>query len=187
MSYDPNLLDGNDTAIIGGSTGAVIGNVNDRLKVDSTFSIATTSIPSWSKKLRYIDMNVTSGGIARDTAISGGIWTQVFLYNGSGYIAGLLANVESFSDWEFRLTVDGEIIFHITALDITGDKRYDVDDNNDFNQTYLGISKGSHDRFVWHSPLNSPLYYASSVKFEVLKVGSAKKWQAGLIILSKET
>lgn len=29
--------------------------------------------------------------------------------------------------------------------------------------------------------------YASSVKFEVRKVGGAKKWQAGLIILSKET
>lgn len=32
--YNPNLIDGNDTAIIGGTNGTIIGNVGDRFKVD---------------------------------------------------------------------------------------------------------------------------------------------------------
>lgn len=186
--YNPNLLDGNDTAIKGGSDGSIIGNVNDSLKVVATFSSTGTSIPAWSKKLRYEDMNATTGGIARLTSLSGGTWTQVYYYAGSGFIAGLIGNIETFATgWGFRLTIDGDIIYTLLDTDISTDQVYDLDDIGDFNQSWLGISKGSHDRFVWHPPLGSPLYYGSSIKFEVRKNGGAKKWQAGLIILSKET
>jgi len=72
--------------------------------------------------------------------------------------------------------------------DITGDTVYDFDDFTDVNQAYLGISKGSHDRFLFHSPMNSPIYYSSSVQVQIRRpTAGAKKFQAGLMILSKET
>lgn len=185
--FDPNSIDGNDTAIKGGTDNSIIGNVGDSLKVVATFSSATTTVPSWSKKLRYEDMNATTGGIARNTSLSGGTWTQLYYYTGSGFLAGIVINMETFSTgWELRLTVDGEVIYTLLDTDISSDKLYDLDDINDFNQSWLGVSKGSHDRFIWHPPL-TPLYYGSSIKFEIRKNGGAKKWQAGLIILSKET
>lgn len=33
--FDPNSIDGNDTAIKGGTDGTIIGNVDDRLKIDA--------------------------------------------------------------------------------------------------------------------------------------------------------
>jgi len=179
--------DTSGTTIEGGSDGTTVGNTGDRLKVDATFSSSTTTVPSWSKKLRYDDMNVSTGGIARDTSLSGGTWTTVYLYNGSGYLAGILMNVESWKDWEFRLIVDTETIFTLKADDIQNDKIYDLDDIDDVNQAFLGVSKGSHDRFLWHPPFSSSLYYASNVTVQARKIGGAKKFQAGLVVLSKET
>lgn len=173
----------------GGTDGTKIGNVSDTLKVVTTPSSATTTTPSWSKKLRYVDMNVASGGVARATSIpNSASWTTIFSYSGSGYIAGALVNVETFSTgWEFRLTIDGDIVFQLLDTDITGDAIYDLDDVADVNEAYLGLSKGSHDRFLWHAPLSSPVYYATSVVIDIRRQAGAKKFQAGLMILSKET
>jgi len=185
--FNPNLVDGDDTVIKGATDQTHIGNIGDRLKVDASFSTSSMSV-SWSSKLRYVDMNVTTGGIARGTSLSGGTWTQVYHYSGSGYIAGIIQNVETFATgWAFRLTVDGDVIYELTDIDITDDKIYDVDDVSDSNQSYLGISKGSHDRFIFHAPLGIPIHYSSSIKVEVKKDGGAKKWRSGLIIHSKVT
>jgi hypothetical protein len=179
--------DRDDTLIKGDTDQTKIGNVGDRLKVDVAFTSPTTSVPSWSKKLRYEDMNASTGGIARGTNVTGAAFTTLYSYNGTGYIAGILINVETFTDWEFRLEVDGDVIYSLTTTDLTTDTLYDVDDITDVNQAYLGLSKSSHDRFVWHSPLGSPLYYGSNVTVKLKKTAGSKKFQAGLIILSKET
>ena len=178
-----------DSTIHGGTNGTTIGNTNDRLKVDAQFTSITTTVPSWSKNLRYMDMNASSGGIARGTSIAtSATWTTIYSYSGSGFIAGLLINVETFTGWEFKLLVDGETIFDFLDSDLSGDTIYDVDDIGDFNQATLGISKGSHDRFIFHSPLSSPIYYTSSVTVQIRRpTAGAKKFQAGLMIMSKET
>ena len=177
------------TKIIGATNGTEIGNVHDRLKVDMQLSSQTSTVPSWSKNLRYIDMNASSGGIARSTSIAASAtWTTIYSYSGSGFVAGLIINVETFAGWEFRLLIDGEVIFDMLDSDITGDTVYDFDDFTDVNQAYLGISKGSHDRFLFHSPMNSPIYYSSSVQVQIRRpTAAAKKFQSGLMILSKET
>jgi len=173
----------------GSTDNTLIGNVGDRLKVQAALASNTATVPSWSNTLRYDDMQTATGGVARETLIATGAgWTQVYLYGGSGFLAGLILNLEDFTGWEFRLLVDGYIIFSFKDSDIKNDKLYDVDDVTDANQASLGLSKSSHDRFVWHPPLSSPLYYSSSVSVQVRRpVENAKKFQSGLVILSKET
>jgi hypothetical protein len=175
------------TSLQGGTDGTKIGNLGDNLKVVTQPISAVTQVPSWSKKLRYVDMNVASGGVARDTAITT-TYTTIFNYSGSGYVAGFLVNVETFTTWTFKFTLDSEVIFEMTAEEITTDKLYDLDDVGDFGQAYIGLSKGSHDRLVFHGPGGSPIYYESSVKVEIKRTsGATKKFQSGLMVLSKET
>ena len=173
----------------GGTDRPNIGNAGDSLQVVTQPSSATTTTPAWSNKLRYVDMNASNGGVARATSIPNSAnWTTIFSYSGSGYVAGALVNVETFSTgWQFRLKIDGDIVFQILDTDLTGDAIYDLDDVADVNQAYLGLSKGSHDRFLWHAPLSSPVYYAASVVIDIRRQAGAKKFQAGLVILSKET
>lgn len=178
-----------DVRINGATNGTPIGNVGDRLKVDMQLSSQTSTVPSWSKKLRYVDMNASNGGIARATSIATSAnWTTVFSYSGSGFLAGFLVNVETFTGWEFRLVVDGDTILSMSDGDFSGDAVYDFDDITDVNQAILGLSKGSHDRFLFHPPMNSPIYYSTSVQVQIRRpTAGAKKFQAGLMILSKET
>ena len=143
----------------------------------------------WNSKLRYIDMNASNGGIARGTAVTTS-WTDVFSYTGSGNLAGFILNVETFSDWKFRLLIDGEEVFGsdgMLVVDMSNDAIYDVDDVTDVNQAFLGLSKGAHDRIVFTSPLNKMIRYTSSIVIKLARVSGSKKFQAGLVILSKET
>jgi hypothetical protein len=158
------------------------------LKVDASFS-ANSGTFSWSPKLRYDDMNVSTGGIARGASIPTSInWTTVYSYNGSGYLIGLILNVDSFGGWEFSLLVDGESIFSFVSEDVTSDSVYDLDDVSNTNNAAIGVIKGAHDVFTWHGPLSTPVYYGSSVIVRVRRpTAGAKKFQAGLTILTKET
>jgi len=177
-----------NTKIIGNTDGTAIGNTGDRLRVDAQFTSVTTTVPSWSSNLKYIDMNASNGGVARNTSISA-TYTNVFSYTGSGFIAGFIINIETFNDWTIKIIIDGVTSMEISTSDLTSDTVYDMDDVTDANQVYLGLSKGSHDRFVFHAPLNSPIRYNSSITISLKKTTGpgGKKFQAGLIILSKET
>lgn len=184
---DDVFVKGVDGSEDGAKITATIDGSKKRLDVSAQFSSLTTTVPSWSKKLRYDDMNATTGGVARGTNISGANFTTLYSYSGTGFLAGIIINVETFADWTFQLEVDGEVIFTFLASDLTGDSLYDVDDISDFNKAFLGVSKGAHDTFVWHPPLNAPMYYGSTVVVKLKKAGGAKKFQAGLVVLSKES
>jgi len=172
--------------IIGNTTQALIGNVGDRLKVDVTLNPAS-NLPAWGSTMTYGDMNAGTGGIARGASVAqSATWTTIYTYTGSGYLAGMLINVETFTSWEFRLLIDSVEIFSLLSTDLTSDTIYDVDDVTDVNTAFLGISKGAHDKFTWHTPLETPMRYNTNVTVQVRRqtLGS-KKFQAGLIILSK--
>jgi hypothetical protein len=172
--------------IKGDTTQDLIGNVGDRLKVDVVLS-PSSNLPAWGSTMTYADMNAGTGGIARGASVAqSATWTTIYTYTGSGYVAGMLINVEIFTAWEFRLLVDAVEIFSLLSNDLTSDTIYDVDDVTDVNTAFLGISKGSHDKFTWHTPLETPLRYNTSVTVQVRRqTGGSKKFQAGLIILSK--
>jgi hypothetical protein len=167
--------------IKGATDGTKIGNIGDRLKVDISSSLL-------SSKLRYVDLNASSGGVSRGTTISPSAWVNLFEYNGSGFVTGLLLNVETVgTGWVFSIVIDGETLFEISGEDLTGDASYDLDDVTDMNQAILGLSKGSHDRILWHPPLNMPIRYNTSIVVKVKRTSGSKKFQAGLCILSKDT
>lgn len=172
--------------IIGDTTQALIGNVGDRLKVDVTLN-PSSNLPAWGSTMTYADMNAGTGGVARGASVAqSASWTTIYTYTGSGYVAGMLINVETFATWEFRLLIDAVEIFSFLATDLTSDILYDVDDVTDVTTAFLGISKGEHDKFTWHTPLETPLRYNTSVTVQVRRQsGGSKKFQAGLIILSK--
>lgn len=190
-SYDGDDVNvkGDDGSDDGVKITVTTDGAKKRLDVDAKITgNVTLPAASWNKKLRYDDMNASTGGVARGTSLSGGTWTQVYSYSGTGFLAGALMNIETWgADWEFKLIVDGDAVFTLNAGDLSNDAIYDVDDVTDANQVPLGISKGSHDRFIFHAPINLPIQFDSSVVFQARKIGGAKKFQAGLVVLSKLT
>lgn len=167
-----------------------------RLAADAQVTIvpSTGTVPSVDKKLRYVDMNTSSGGVARGSSITSSAYTTVFSYSGTGLLFSLLLNLEVKNNWDIRLIIDGEDIFPspgISTTDLTSDSVYDLDDAGSplsTNEGNFGLSLEEHDRFVWNCPNSFPIRYASSVKVQVKVIsGASKKFNAGLIILSKET
>lgn len=187
MSFGGGDLD-NSQRIEGGTDNTIIGNTGDRLRVEAAYS-SSIFPASWDKKLRYDDMNASNGGVARNTSIAtSATWTTIYSYSGSGYIGGLLINVDTFTGWEFRLVVDGDVIYSFVSEDLTTDTLYDVDDVTDSNTAFLGISKGAHDKFTWHPPLSVPMKYDATVVVQLRRpTAGAKRFQAGLIIIGKLT
>ncbi len=186
-----------ETELLGGTDQTKIGNVGDRLKVDASVSVTNLGIATWSSKLRYVDMNVASGGIARGTSINvASGWNTIFSYTGSGKLASFVVNLDTTADWLVRLIVDGEEIFPSTGFllqDLTTDTLYDLDDTGKSAEEGLGFSHGlfvgSHATFHWKGSLDNPITYTSNVTIRIARNtgAAAKKFNAGLVILSKET
>jgi hypothetical protein len=186
--------------LLSGDGTTLIGNVGDRLKVDASVVLAGGATQSYTSKLRYVDMNVASGGIVRGvsvTAASG--WNQVFSYTGSGLLSGFVISLETATLWQVRLVVDGEEVFEgvtagegIASTDLTSDAIYDSDTSGravpELDQD-LGIFWGAHDRFQWVGPLLVPVTYNSSVKIYIRRTVAAatKKYQAGFVVIEKRT
>lgn len=185
-----------DTTIKGGTTDTKIGNVGDRLKVDAQVTLAGGATQSYTPKLRYNDMNATTGSLARGvsvTAASG--WNRVYTYNGSGLLSGFIISLESKDDWAIRLVIDGEELFGANGFlstDLHTDSIYDSDTSGrsvpELDQD-LGVYWGAHDRFMWASPLLIPTSYTSSVNIYIRRTtgASSKKFQAGYVIIEKKT
>lgn len=191
---DSNVNIGISPAPIRGATdGSTIGNTGNRLNVDTIITPSPGSVPSVSSKLRYNDMNATTGGVARETLIAG-TFTQIYSYTGSGLLLGMVLNLENKDKWYIRLMVDGEEVFGsagLFTLDMVDDKVYDLDDGGSplsTSEGRLGISMEEHARFVWTPPSGFPIRYTSSIKVYVRRSdGASKKLYAGLAILTKET
>ncbi len=179
--------------IIGATTGTPIGNTGDRLKVDTVITPTEGSIPSTNHNLRYDDMNASTGGVARGTIVPITGWTQVYSYTGTGIVFSFLLNIEEKSSWRVRLVVDGHEIFGSNGMlmgDLVSDTAYDLDDAGSplsSNEGNFGLSLEEHDRFVWNCPNSFPIRFDTSVQLLVQRISTTKKFQAGLIILTKET
>jgi len=173
--------------IVGATTGTLIGNSSDSLKV--TANITNTAPTGYSKKLVYVDMNASSGGVARGTSITSATWVDVFSYSGSGVLTNFNLNIETKTLWLVRLLVDGEEIFGSAGLstdEMISDTLYDMDE---ISQTNLNLFTGLHDTITWGGPLGIPINYSTSVVLKVKRSAGApnKKFQAGLIVLTKDT
>lgn len=181
------------TVIADGQTGSgirarvsTIANVN-RLAVDA---IVTTN-----SKLRYLDMNVANGGVARGTSVTNAAWVDVFNYSGSGLFFSFRLTLQDSTHWEIRLLVDGEEIFGsagITTNDIVGDALYDMDTSGkSMDELFYGpgLFLGSHDQITFSGPNLYPIRYATSVNLKVKRAAgqAARAFRAGLMVISQAT
>lgn len=181
---------------VGNNITSTIDGTKRRLDVATTITGFSGGVVSnFSSKLRYVDMNASNGGVARGTSITNAAWVDVFSYTGSGNLTNFLLNIEGSADWLVRLVVDGEELFGSAGLainDVTGDSLYDLDPSGKSvseDQDSFGVFQGTHDVFRWSGPLYIPVKYTSSVAIKITRApgAAAKKFQAGFIILSKDT
>lgn len=192
---DDVFVKGDDGTVEGANITATTDGSKKRLDVSSSID----SIPAiggflnvWNKKLRYEDMNASSGGVARGTGINTA-WVKVYEYSATGgYLAAFMVNVETKDKWYFRLVIDNEEIFGASGIfseDLHGDAVYDFDDSGktlNEMEDRIGIMFGSHDRLLWTPPSNAPMLFSSSVKIYIKRtVADGKKFRAGLAILQK--
>ena len=165
---------------------------DNRLWVNAKSSVVPSGLTALNSKLRYLDMNVSNGGIGRGTTVTNASWVDIFNRSGSGYLFFAIINLETSSDWELRILIDNEEIFFpsgITSNDLASDTVYDLDTGgktiNDLDSD-IGIVIGSHDIITWHAPLGLPIYYATSVVIKIKRAAgkASKKFNAGLVALT---
>lgn len=185
-----------DTKITDGSDSTIKAKVKDvlgtnRLCVDSVVSNQSGMINFLTSKLRYVDMNANSGGIARSTVVGSISWATVFNYTGSGFVHGFNLNIETKDKWLVRFIVDGEEIFDpngLSTTDLITDTVYDMDNNDIEDYTGLNLHFGTHDKLLWGFDALA-LRFNSSVQLLIKRdIGAAlKKFHAGLIVITKES
>ena len=171
--------------IEGNSDGTKIGNVADRLKVDA---YVTDTLPPFldPAKFSYIDMNASSGGIARETGV-GGTFTDVYSYMGSGVFYGFLVTLEDSAKWYIRLIADSTYypLFGTTGLytgDVSGANLYDINDNAHAMAESLGIS--SHDN-TFNLMTHFPLKFNTKIQIQIKHLDATKKFRAGFVSITR--
>lgn len=181
---DTNATDSFDntlTGIMGGTDNTRIGNVADRLKVDSEIS----AINNITKKITYKDAQ-----LARETVIAINTWTSFYSYTGSGKLIGFLANLESAlgadgARWYVRIVIDSTFYpFGINGILIS-----DITDANVYNigaivGNFCGIELNGN--ALHFDLIASPIAFASKIELQVYRITSTKKFRAGLVVLIKD-
>ena len=102
-------------------------------------------------------------------------------------------NLEFNADWLIRLVIDGEDVFGANGTvsnDFISTSIYNVSGTDyDALINTLGFYFKSNGNFVWASPLNTATRYNSSIAIKLKRISGspAKKFQAGIVTLTKET
>lgn len=182
--WSRQICDGDNSAI---KANIITFQNKNRLCVDTIASSAGALIPALTSKLRYEDMNASTGGVARQTPIDV-TWTRIYEYIGSGLLHGLLVNIETKDSWSFRLVVDGEELFGANGMltsDMINDAIYDMDNAASEEYNNIGIHFGEHDKILWGFG-SVPLRFYNSVQAYLIRIGGSKKFRAGLAVISKD-
>lgn len=179
---DNNTSDSYDNALVGimGDTDNTrIGNVLDRLKVTSNL---------WTKKLQWVDLNATSGGVARDTQI-GTTFTDIFSYTGSGYFVGFNLCLEDKANWYIRIVVDGsDVLMGSTGIytaDMVSKIIYGWEPGDTADTMNLGLDV-KDETIKLQVPLHA-IRYDTSIAIKVKHSTTLKKFRAGIALLEKST
>lgn len=172
-----------DVFINGGTDTTQIGNIGDRLKVTSGAG-GVGGLAVFSKKLRYEDMNASRGGIARSTAV-GTTFTNLYSYTGSGIFGGFRVNVQTLSDWFFRIVIDStddilEGTAGLSMADFTDNAIYGF---GDLDPVWGGLQR-SGNIFV----LQPPTFIKFDSKVEIkAKTAGSKNFLAGIAMIQKDS
>ena len=168
--------------LYGATDQTAIGNLGDRLKVDATLPALTGS------SLRFLDMNASTGGVARGTGVSSTtVYTTIFSVTGSGYLSSFLVSLEGnlvgADAFNVRLEIDGTVCFTISTDDVGTNTIYNLLSTGD--EVAMGMSI-SNNVFRYVSFPSGSLKYSASVKIYVKKVSStaSKQFRAGAVHLT---
>lgn len=182
------------STLFGATDGTRIGNTGDKLRVESSIA-GGSGKSSWSRKLRYDDMNVSNGGIARDTLVGSASWTQIYSYTGSGLFIGFLSALEKFENegYFIRLVVDNEEVFGASGISTStiANKDLYMWEKKPFTDQGIPVILGFHvaeNGIRWNGPMDTPIQFLTNVRILIRKqTGDPKKFMSGLVTLTKET
>lgn len=128
----------------------------------------------------YEDMNVSTGGVTRDTQISTS-FTSIYSYTGAGLFYGFRVTFESLGVMLVRVLIDGVDYF----MGSTGFNLADASAAGLYNLSsiaVLGISIEGNS-FTLYPP--GPLKFAASIVVRVAVIsGASKKFKAGFAVRS---
>lgn len=173
----------------GATNNTKIGNVGDRLKTETSISSLSSGImPTLSNNLRYDDMNVSNGGVARNTSITTAAYVTLHTYSGSGLLFGFTitfeGNLIGGDPFYIKFIVDSITVFEINTADLDV-AIWALEDPND--DRFLGISMVGDKTFRFNVPENLSIKYNSNVTIQAKKVsGSSKQFRGGLVTLTKD-
>lgn len=172
--------------LLGGTDATPIGNTGDKLKVDATFSTGATTVPG-IVKLAYDDMNATTGGVARGTAITTS-YTTIYNRSGTGYIFGFSVsfegNIIGADEFILKFSVDGLTVAEISTADVGTNALYAAGSDGD---ALIWGFQTANNNLMFKAPGNGAVRYGTSVQIQIKKAsGSNKQFRAGVIGLTKE-
>lgn len=147
--------------------------------------------PTTTSKIKYLDMNPTNGGIARETDVSD-TFVNILDIIGSGLIYGFLINLERGDEWIVKYNVDGNDVFStdgIKTSDIVDNNIYDLEFSNNFFPDNIGINMYMEsDKLVWNPPCGYPIEYGQNITISIKRDDNKnKQFRGGLLILTRET
>lgn len=151
-------------------------------------SVASGAIPAVDNKLRFEDINATSGdgvGKARDATV-GATFETIWKFTGDGLLFSWNMTLESPDQWSIRMIIDGvDIIVGATGVSITdimNSSVYNLKSSNGVAYEFIGLYMES-DTIFWNGPNGLPINYATS--FEIQAIGNGKKFKAGFVELTE--
>ena len=140
----------------GDTDGTKIGNIGDSLKVTSSSPIEPGNFLTFKSSTE-----VTLAGAPS--------WTVLHSVTGEGYLVAATLVSDS-TDMEFRILVDGNVIFNFTGTFL----KEVVNTDGIFRAGPFGCSNDG--KRLYFSP-NEPFVYASSLSFEARLNGKKVKYQ----------
>jgi hypothetical protein len=185
------------TDVVSGAGGKNRATVDAEITASSIIPVAIVDgSPFISAKLRYADMNVANGGVARGTSIvcCASPETTVFSYSGTGKLIAFQINLGSLSsssqNWRVILLIDGEEIFGsggLNSQDLISSSVYDLNSAGAREPNTVGMEVVGSTLYITVANIY-PVAFMSSVVIKVKKtVGSTGPFNAGLVLLTKET
>jgi len=177
------------------TTGAMAKVAADLLGVKRLFvsteltSVAAGAQPTIPPDTQWIDMNATTGGVARGTTIPQGTKQKLYSYTGSGLIFGWSVTLASLSSgWQIHMEIDGNSNFGPNGLltdDLKSISLYNF--NSSIPDFHMAITTDG-DTFRFKGGLGTPQKYNSKIEIFAERVSNpSKDFDAGLIMIYKAT
>lgn len=163
-----------DTQIQGGTDLTIIGNVGDKLKVTTSGDV--TSVPYISSKMK-VDPRFTP-----ITIVSGGGYTTVYTYTGTGYLLGFNLEFNN-TDCIVKLVMDGDTIMDGNSI-ATLNGLLVTANSTDRRQAGTGVITSSA---TIDFSFRQPIKFNTSFTISAATGATSRTFNQGMIYVVKDT